>query len=111
MPTISITNSIAANTRSLNVLAGQQFEFVSGNALVTVRMSAAAIGLEADMSVAGVSLLAAAVVPNSNRSPIRPEDVMVGPIGATDGSRLFLTYLNTTGAPLVVKTIVDLDPV
>ena len=111
MPTISISDSIPANSRSLNVLAGQQFEFMSGNTLVTTRMSAAAVGLEADMSVAGISVLAAAVVPDSNRSPIRPEDVMMGPIGATDGSRLFLSYLNTTVGAIVVRTIVDLDPV
>ena len=111
MPTISISDSIPANSRSLNVLAGQQFEFMSGNTLVTTRMSAAVVGLEADMSVAGISVLAAAVVPDSNRSPIRPEDVMMGPIGATDGSRLFLSYLNTTVGAIVVRTIVDLDPV
>ena len=111
MSTISISNSIAANTRSLNVLAGQQYEFVSGNNIVTMRNSAAAIGLEADMSIGGVSVLAAAVVSDSNRSPVKPDDVLMGPIGATDASRLFLTYLNTTGAAIIVRTIVDLDPV
>ena len=111
MSTISISNSIAANTRSLNVLAGQQYEFVSGNNIVTMRNSAAAIGLESDMSIGGVSVLAAAVVSDSNRSPLKPDDVQMGPIGATDGSRLFLTYFNTTGAPIVVRTIIDLDMV
>lgn len=110
MPTISISDSIAANSRSLNVLAGQQFEFVAGNSIVTARVSAAAVGLEADMSIGGVSIMAAAVVSDSNRSPVKPDDVLAGPIGATDGSRLFLTYLNTTVGAIVVRTIIDLDP-
>ena len=111
MPTISVSNSVAANTRSLNVLAGQTFEFLAGNSLVTMRASGAAAGLEADMSIGGVAVLQAAVVSDSNRSPVKPDDNLMGPIGGTDASRLFLTYLNTTGAAIVVKTILDLDPV
>lgn len=110
MPVISRTDTIALNARSLNVLAGEQFEFLGDNTIVTLSASAAAVGIAADMNIGGVAVLANAVVPDTNRFPVKPDDTMES-IGGTAGSRLFLTYLNTTGAPINVNTLVNLDPV
>lgn len=109
MPTISVSTTVAANARSLNVLAGQQFEFVPVPSAVTLRAAAAAIGLEADFNVGGEQVLQAAVVSDANRFPLDPDDRLTQ-IGGDAGERLFLSYLNTTGAAIVVRSVVDIDP-
>ena len=109
MPTISITTSVAANSRSGNVLAGQLFEFLRRRSIVGLAVSAAAAGLVADWSIGGEQLLTAAVPPATNRFPIVPDDAM-NKHGGLGGERLFLEYTNSTGAPLVVQTVVDISP-
>lgn len=108
MPTISVSTTVAANARSLNVLAGQQFEFVPAMSAITLRASAAATGLEADFNVGGLQVLASALVSDSNRFPVAPDDVLTE-IGGDAGDRLFLSYLNTTAAAIVVRSVVDID--
>lgn len=108
---ISSTVSVAANTRTTNVLAGEQFEFVPpGRALVSVRVSAAATGVRGDFQIGGESILTNALVSNSNRFPIQPDDVLISGVGGRGGERLFLTLSNTTGAAIVVNYVVELTP-
>lgn len=108
MPTIAGNSSIAANTRSGNLLAGQSFEFLPRPAIVSVYMTGSAAGLEADLLVGGRSVAQAAVVAPTNRSPLRLEDGMVQAAGAA-GDRLFLQTLNTTGGALTENHIVDIN--
>lgn len=108
MPTISRQDSIAANTRSGNVLAGEQFEFLPSAAIVAVYASAAAVGVEADFNVGGEAVVAGGVIPSTNRFPVRPDDALVQH-GGLPGERLFLSYLNTTGAAIVVSTLIDVQ--
>lgn len=109
---ISSTISVAANTRSTNILAGEQFEFVPGRAaLITVRLSAAATGVRADFQVGGEAIASNALVSNSNRYPITPDDVVIQGVGGRGGERLFLTLLNTTGAAIVVNYVLEIVPI
>lgn len=109
MPAISGSSSVAANTRSGNLLAGEQFEFVPAPAIVTISLSGAAAGLEADATIGGTAVLNAADFPATNRFPVRPDDTMTR-IGALPGERIFLTANNTTGAAIVANFLVDIDP-
>jgi len=108
MPTIALSSSIAANVRSANLLAGQSFEFLNRPARVSFYQTGSAAGLEADILMGGRSIAQAAVVPPTNRSPLRLEDGIVQTTGLS-GDRLFITALNTTGGALVQNLIVDIE--
>lgn len=109
MPGISGSAVVAANTRSGNLLAGEQFEFVPAPAIVTISLSGSAAGLEADATIGGTSVLNAADFPATNRFPIRPDDTMTR-IGALAGERIFLSANNTTAGALTANFLVDIDP-
>ena len=108
MPTIAGNSSIAANVRSANLLAGQSFEFLPRPAVVSVYGTGSAAGLEVDLLVGGRSVAQGAVVPGTNRSPLRLEDGIVQAAGLA-GDRLFLQMLNTTGGALTENHIVDIN--
>ena len=107
MPSIAGNVSVAANTQSANLLAGESFEFLPRPALVNVYMSGAAAGFDADFLVGGSAAVLGAAVPGTNRSPLRLEDGIVQ-AGGGGGDRLFLQALNTTAGALVINWIVDI---
>ncbi len=107
MPSIAGTVSVAANTQSANLLAGESFEFLPRPALVSVYMSGAAAGFTTDFLVGGAAAVLGAVVPGTNRSPLRLEDGIVQ-AGGGGGDRLFLQALNTTAGAVVINWIVDI---
>lgn len=108
---ISSSISVAANTRTTNVFTGEQFEFIPGRAaIIKARLSAAATGVRADFQVGGESIITNALVSNSNRYPITPDDVLIDNVGGRGGERLFMTLYNTTGAPIVVQYVVEITP-
>jgi len=51
-----------------------------------------------------------ALVSNSNRFPIAPDDVLVSGVGGRGGERLFLTLYNTTGANIIVQYVIEITP-
>ncbi len=108
MPVISRNDSIAANTRSQNLLDGEQFEFISAPSLIALHLAAAAAGLTIDFFVGGEAQAVALVPPATNRFPIRPDD-MIARIGGLPGERLALFATNTTGAAIVLNTLLDID--
>jgi len=106
---ISDSISVAANSRSTNVLAGQQFEFLPARASVQLRAASAATGIRADMNLGGEQLAVDTLVPPTNRFPIAPDDTMLTTTGVK-GERLFLTFRNTTVAAIVVQYVVEIMP-
>ena len=109
MAVMSIQSTIAANTRSANLLAGLEFEFVPAASIIRVFCTGAAVGLRLDFLIGGESLAADALVPGTNRFPLREEDGLVEH-GGLPGERLFLTLRNTTGAGIVGNVLVDVIP-
>lgn len=108
MPTISRLDSIAATTRSANLLDGEQFEFLAQASVVSLGVSASAVGLTLDFFVGGVAQVVAAVPPLGDRFPIRPDDVLVA-VGGLPGERMALFATNTTGGALTLHTLVDIQ--
>jgi len=105
---ISRSDSIAANSRSANVLQGEQFEFVpKHNATINFRASGAAVGLRADFQIGSQTVMGNAAVPGTNRFPVIPDDHLAT-FGANRSERLFLTYTNTTGAAIIVNTVIEI---
>ncbi len=110
MPAMSGSESVAANVRSGNILAGQQFEFLVAPSIVRLYSTTPLVGQEFDFNVGGEQILNAALVPNAARFPTRDEDLVVEH-GGLPGERLFLSINNTTASVAVTQWIVDVLPV
>lgn len=106
---IASTVSAAANARTANVFAGEQFEFAPSRAVCTLRVSAAATGIRIDLLAGGEAIVVNALASNSNRYPIVPDD-NVASFGVYKSERLFLTFLNTTGGAIVVNYVLEMIP-
>jgi len=106
---ISDSVSVAANSRTANLLSGQQFEFLPARASVQLRASSAATGVRLDFNIGGEQLAVDTLVPPTNRFPIAPDDTLLTSSGGR-GERLFFTLRNTTGAAIVVQYAVEIMP-
>lgn len=109
MPTMTDVRSVAANTRTANVLAGLPFEFVVSPSIIRVYAVGAAVGLFADLLVGGESVISDSEVSGANRFPIRNEDLLAE-AGGLNGERLFFAWRNSTGAAIVGQLVVDVLP-
>ena len=110
MPAMSGSDSIAANVRSPNILAGEQFEFLVAPSIVRLYTTTPLVGQQFDFNVGGEQVLNASDVPNAARYPTRDQDLVVEH-GGLPGERLFLSINNSTGAAAVTQWIVDVLPV
>jgi hypothetical protein len=98
--------SVAANAVSANVYAGKLYEFPPRPSIVRVRISAAAVGLNATLLIGGVSIVNDQAISQSNRWPILPDDLVIQvPVRA--GARLVLTLRNTTGAAITFNHVTE----
>lgn len=104
MPTMQDSLSVAANTPSANVLAGQLYEFVP-RVNVTISACGAATGLRVTF-ICGVPLINDQAINLQNRFPLIPDDIIHN--GVVPGGRMVLTFRNTTAGALVVFWRVDL---
>lgn len=109
MPTMSDVRSVAANTRTDNILAGEPFEFVASPSIVRVFANGSAAGLRMDLLIGGESLVSDMEVSSANRFPVRPDD-LVTEHGGSAGDRLFIALRNSTGAAITGQTLVDVLP-
>jgi hypothetical protein len=97
--------SVAANGTSANVYAGKLGEF-PGQAVIRVRISAAAAGLQATLlHQNGISVVNDQPVSNSNRWPILPDDMLTQ--FKTNGGRMVLTLRNTTGGAVTFNHVTE----
>jgi len=101
--------SVAANATTGNIFAGNVFEFVGSPSIVRVYIVAAAVGLNTDVLVGNESYANDQEVSGANRFPIRNEDLLVE-LGALAGERIVVRLRNTTGAAIIVKSLVEVLP-
>lgn len=106
MPVMQGSVSVAANAKSANVLAGEQFEFLPQNASVTLSVAGSAAGLNANFLAGGVTLIDDQPINTQNRFPVIPDDVLTQE-NIPGGARLLLTFRNTTGGALTAFYRVD----
>lgn len=91
--------SVAANSVSANVLAGQQFEFLPQNARVTFSTTGSATGLNTTLLAGGVTMINDQAIGLQNRFPVIPDDV-ISQETIPGGARLLCTFRNTTAGAL-----------
>jgi len=110
MAVMTDVRSVAANTTLENILAGKVHEFLQENSVVRVFLSAAAVGVNASFLVGSESQVQDQEVSDSNRFPQDPEDFLTES-GGLESDRLLISLRNTTGAAIVVKTRVSIEPI
>lgn len=109
MPTMTDVTSVAANTRTGNLLAGKAFEFAPSAAIVNIYATASAVGLNMDVLIGGENVLNDEEISSANRFPRTNEDLIVRH-GASPGDRIFIAARNTTGGALTSNLLVEVLP-
>lgn len=104
MPTMQDSVSVAANSVSSNVLAGQLYEFVPTGTKVTLSCAGSATGLRATL-IANIPVMNDQAINLQNRFPIIPDDIVF--TGMVRACRLVLTARNTTAGALTFFWRVD----
>lgn len=109
MPAILGQTSVTANQTSSNVVSGQLFEFLPQRAIVILLATGSATGLNCTFLLAGVAIVSDSSIGANNKQPVVPDDFVVKTRGAA-GSRIFLTFRNTTGGTLTAFWSIQIMP-
>ncbi len=105
MPTMQDSVVVAANSGSINVLAGQLYEFVEPGTNVTISVTSSANGLRTTF-ICGVPLINDQAINFQNRFPLIPDDIIHQ--GYVPGGRMVLTARNNTAGAITFFWRVDL---
>lgn len=107
MPTMQDSVTVAANSVSANVLAGQLYEFLEEGTPVVLSVIAAATGIRCTYII-GIPLINDQAVRFRAAAdfPLIPDDVLLN--NSVPGGRQVLTFRNTTGAGIVTQWRIDL---
>lgn len=113
MPSIRVSESIAANDTNPNIIAGSQFEFAPMVEEVDIALTADAAGLVCDISFGPDIQVSGAPIPveqGTGFGPKIPDNVLVS--GAADGGdRITIQVRNTTAGALVATAQIFTKPV
>lgn len=109
MPVIQKEVSVAANSANENILAGSAFEFLRGNAIVSIGLCGSATGLVANVQSGADIVLEESPLLVKTTMPNIPDDMYYNDVGV-QGDRLVVRVRNTTGGALTVRAIVQVTP-
>jgi hypothetical protein len=101
--------SVAANTTTANILAGKNKEFLEEPSIVQVGICAAAIGMRCTAVIGTEIIVDDQEVSAANHMPVFPDDVLAEG-GGYGGDRITVRLRNTTGAPIVAWTKLNISP-
>lgn len=105
-----VGRSVAANASTANVLDGKPEVYLSRNSGLAFYLVAAAIGIFATILVGDSVVVDDQEISGINRFPIRPDDLFARSGGAA-GDLVFVRLRNSTGAAILVNTVVDVQAV
>lgn len=106
MPMMQDSISVAGNSVSTNVLAGQLYEFVRAGQPIRLSGTGSATGLRVTLLI-GMAVINDQAINLQNRFPLMPDDVIhVG--RAPVSGRMVLTFRNTTAGALTAFWRIDL---
>lgn len=109
MPVIQKELSVAANATVDNLISGSSFEFLRGNAVVSIGIVGSATGLVASIQSGSDIVLEEAPLLVKTTMPTIPDDMYYNDVGVA-GDRLVLRIRNTTAGALTVRAIVQVTP-
>lgn len=106
MPRMNIAGqNIAANSTTVNLLAGLSYEFLAQDGHLVVGANAAATGLNITLLVAnGLTVVDDQPMGTANRWPVLPDDVLFE--DNVPAGRLLLRVRNTTAGIIALSGIV-----
>lgn len=104
------TRSIAANTQEDNIISGKLHEFLPEDSVVRLAAVAAAAGIRTSFLVGGEATVQDQEISDENRWPVIPDDIVAEAAGF-GGDRILVSMRNTTGAAIVVQSVIDVEPV
>lgn len=107
MQVMTVVQSIAANSTSLNLLAGQVNEFLAGPSAVNVYARAAVVGANLVYQVGNEVFVQNQELPAQAGFPTRNENFFVQGVGGK-GERIVATIQNTTGAAIIVQLLFEI---
>lgn len=109
MPVITGNESVAANTTTTNRLTGNLNEFLGAVAVIALYQASAAPGLNTQLLIGAEVIIDDEETSDANRFPTTPEDFLARGAGFA-GDRLILRFRNTTGAAIITKWRLEIDP-
>jgi len=102
------SRSVAANSTTANVLDGKPEVYLSSPSALTVLVSAAVVGLFVTVLVGDTVVVQDQEVSNTARYPFLPDDFLAE-MGGAPGDLVFVSFRNSTGAAIVVTTVVQVQ--
>lgn len=105
-----VGRSIAANTTSANILVDKPEVYLSRNSALAFYLVAAAVGIFATVLVGDSVVVEDQEISGANRFPIRPDDLFARSGGA-QGDLILIRLRNSTGAAILVTSVVDVQSV
>lgn len=102
--------SVAANTKSGNILADKVGRIITVPSLLRVLSTASAAGMRMSVLLGAETVVDDQEISRAARYPIYPDDI-VQEFGATGpNDELFIFLRNTTVGALTADTVVDVSP-
>lgn len=102
MPVMTNETSIAADSTSANLLAGDINEFLGRASVISLFCTGAAVGLRAQLLVGQDVVIDDQPISDANRFPITPDDFLSRG-GGLPGDRLTLRFRNTTAGAVIAR--------
>lgn len=109
MPVIQKEISVAANSAVENILSGSAFEFLRGNAIVSIGLAGSATGLVANIQSGADIVLEESPIVVKTSMPTIPDEMYYNDVGVM-GDRLVVRVRNTTAGALTIRAIVQVTP-
>jgi len=109
MPVIQKEVSVAANAVVDNLISGSSFEFLRGNAVVSIGLVGSATGLVANIQSGSDIVLEESPLLVKTTMPTIPDDMYYNDVGVA-GDRLVIRIRNTTAGALTVRGIIQITP-
>jgi len=106
MKVIQVSNSVAANSTTANLIVGNQFEFLDTDSLLDFGFTIAATGIEITTFIGDRTMGRSLIPIIKATSPIFPDDFILFDVAGLMGERLIIEARNTTGAAIVVLTTI-----
>ncbi len=110
MPRMSDIRTVAANAIVDNILTGKIHEFASRPSVVRLLMTGAAAGMFTSFLIGGEAVVQDQEIGAANRFPLDPDDFFAE-FGASVGDRIVVQLRNSTGAGIIVRSVVDVSPI
>lgn len=109
MPVIQKEVTIPATSANENILSGSAFEFLRGNAVVSIGLTGSADGLVANIQSGADIVLEESPIAEKDGYATIPDEMYYNDVGVL-GDRLVIRVRNTSGSPVTCRALVQITP-